>query len=445
MNSPTSATVAAPRRAFFDITFRMRMTCLALFLGSVALFLINIGEPKGYVFDEVYYVNAAKRLVEGTGNTNWEHPPLGKYIIGASIKVEGDRGLGWRLPSALFGGISLVGMYFWSWAVFRRERYAVWVALAALFSQIFFVLARTGILDMMMFAFLVFGLAAVCAAWDDSLPPRTVTRLILFAVLMFALCSAIKWLGFVPWIFLLAIIGIIRLMQRYGARLFRFPNPRPDQPNDWYTPALWQGVHFTRLLPLLTVVPFLIYFVTFIPIAFMPGMDHGLRGIIALQRDILYGHMSVPAGSEISSPWYSWPLTRVPIWFANYPEPGAPEIVRPVGYIPNPFIVWGGFLAVFYAFWRWWRTRSRASFHAWVWYGLLYLCWAVIPRRVMFVYYYFPAAMALTLALAYGFIQIEERRGWRWPKWLFLALAAVMFGVFYPVLSGMRVPASIIP
>ena len=421
------------------------MTCLALFLGGVTLFLINLGEPSGYSFDEVYYVNAAKRLIEGTGNTNWEHPPLGKYIIGASIKVEGDRGFGWRLPSALFGGVSLVGMFVWSWAVFRRERYALWVALLAAVSQISFVLARTAILDMMMFAFLVWGLAAVCAAWDDSLPPRTVTRLILFAMLMFALCSAVKWLGFVPWIFLLAAIGVIRLMQRFGARLFRLAARRRDQANDWYTPGLWQGVRFARLLPLLTVVPFLIYFATFIPIAVMPGYDHGLKGIIRLQQDILVGHMSVPAGSEISSPWYSWPLTRVPIWFANYRDPDNAAFTRAVGYIANPLVVWVGFLAVLYAFGSWWRRRDRESFHAWVWWALLYLCWAVIPRRVMFVYYYFPAAMALTLALAYIFLRFEQRTGWGWAKWVFLALATVVFGIFYPVLSAMRIPANVVP
>ncbi len=71
-----------------------------------------------YTSDEIYYVDTARRILQrifGVKSVNWweysgetnedymntEHPPLGKYIIGAAMLLCGDRPGCWRLPGAL--------------------------------------------------------------------------------------------------------------------------------------------------------------------------------------------------------------------------------------------------------------------------------------------------------------------------------------------------------
>src|SRR5262245_53901289 len=90
---------------------RVLWTCLALYAAAQILFLIQIGTPRGFSFDEFHYVPSAKQFLAHQQNQNWEHPPLGKMIMAVGIAVFGDRQLGWRFMSTVFGALTLVGMY----------------------------------------------------------------------------------------------------------------------------------------------------------------------------------------------------------------------------------------------------------------------------------------------------------------------------------------------
>ena len=126
-----------------EIRRRVRVTCLALYLLAQTLFLIRLSEPPSYVFDEFHYIPAAKMLLSRTQNRNWEHPPLGKYFIGAGMVLLGDEPLGWRFFSTVFGALTVVGMYLWALAIFREQRLALWVALVALVNQFLYVETRS--------------------------------------------------------------------------------------------------------------------------------------------------------------------------------------------------------------------------------------------------------------------------------------------------------------
>jgi len=76
------------------------------------------------VFDEVYYVNAA-RTIDGYPvpagqhyygapageDPNAEHPQLAKVLIAGSMRVFGDNYFGWRFPSLIFGSLALLLLY----------------------------------------------------------------------------------------------------------------------------------------------------------------------------------------------------------------------------------------------------------------------------------------------------------------------------------------------
>ena len=67
---------------------------------SFILRLVDLGRVKGFIFDEVYYVDGARDLlkygVEVTGQKPEfiVHPPLGKWLIGLGIQVFGDNSFG---------------------------------------------------------------------------------------------------------------------------------------------------------------------------------------------------------------------------------------------------------------------------------------------------------------------------------------------------------------
>jgi 4-amino-4-deoxy-L-arabinose transferase-like glycosyltransferase len=124
------------------------------------------------IFDEVYYVNAA-RVIDGinppannhyTSNPlgddpNAEHPQLVKLIIAGSIKLFGDGPLAWRLGSLIAGTLAIFGM----WALARAAGAGEWLAFGAgaLMSadNLMLVMGRIGTLDIYAVAAMVWAVA----------------------------------------------------------------------------------------------------------------------------------------------------------------------------------------------------------------------------------------------------------------------------------------------
>ena len=119
----------------------------ALSAGSLIARLLYLDKPYngtahkyGLVFDEQYYVNAA-RVILGIHPTagshyagaalyhdpNAEHPPLVKLLIATTMRIFGDNPNGWRVSAVIFGSLAILAMY---WLV-RSARGSAWLALAA--------------------------------------------------------------------------------------------------------------------------------------------------------------------------------------------------------------------------------------------------------------------------------------------------------------------------
>jgi 4-amino-4-deoxy-L-arabinose transferase-like glycosyltransferase len=123
---------------------------VAVTLASLAARLAWLGEPCRapcrsatdhiLVFDEAYYVNAA-RVIAGIRppagapyanaplgvDANSEHPQLAKLLIAGGIELFGDGPLAWRLPSVLLGTVAMLGMF----ALVRAAGGGPWLALGA--------------------------------------------------------------------------------------------------------------------------------------------------------------------------------------------------------------------------------------------------------------------------------------------------------------------------
>ena len=127
---------------------------------------------QGFVFDEKYYVNAARVIAGAPMNTtdtyaaaspggtdpNGEHPQLGKVLIAASIKVFGDNPIGWRMTAVIFGTAALLLLY---WVV-RCLGGSRWLALGATAiaaaDNLWLVHGRIAVLDIYCVPFMLAGL-----------------------------------------------------------------------------------------------------------------------------------------------------------------------------------------------------------------------------------------------------------------------------------------------
>jgi dolichyl-phosphate-mannose-protein mannosyltransferase len=154
----------------------------ALLLASTVARLAWLGEPCRspcrtpddhiLVFDETYYVNAARVIVgirppAGAPyadaplhvDPNSEHPPLAKLIMAGGIELFGDGPVAWRLPSVLLGTVAILGMF----ALARAAGGGPWVGLgaAALMASdnLLLVHGRIGTLDIYATAAMVWAAA----------------------------------------------------------------------------------------------------------------------------------------------------------------------------------------------------------------------------------------------------------------------------------------------
>ncbi len=399
----------------------------AVFVVSQGVFLWGIDQPRHLYFDEAPYVGAALATLQGQAPLNREHPPLAKGFIALGIRIFGDAPLGWRCASACFGSVALVGLYLWGLALFGDQRAALWAAAAALCNQVLFIQARTAMLDVFALAFTLWGMAAFTAAWMGRWPGRT-CALLAFAGVCFGLGGACKWSGFFP---LPLVIGLIawekihrrRQLARADAQSGAAPGPDP-----------WARVGAGRLALSLMGVPFLTYYATF----GLLGLSHlAPSAFLEAQRIIFHENSTVAHPHPYMSGWREWPLLHRGVWYLFQGGPG--DDTRPTAqailYLGNPLLLWGGLAAVATCLWGWIGRRRREALVISTAYFTFWLIWAFLPRRVSFAYYYLPAAMVLSLALAYAFYRTRLAR-WPWLRRVFLGAGVAVFCYFLPITSA---------
>jgi dolichyl-phosphate-mannose--protein O-mannosyl transferase len=168
-------------------------------IASFVLRIINLGLPKGFIFDEVYYVDGARDLlkygveVSGSNPEFIVHPPVGKWLIASGIKLFGDNEFGWRFASAVFGTLlillfaRLVHVLFYSPLLT-----ALGAALMAL-DGLLLVHSRTALLDLFLTFFTILGVFL----WHRNRH--------IWAGIAFGLAIGCKWSA----IYFVALIGLL--------------------------------------------------------------------------------------------------------------------------------------------------------------------------------------------------------------------------------------------
>lgn len=378
-----------------------KLICL-LFLTLTGLFLfsMNISNFEDTYFDEKHYIPAARKILEFESIPNKEHPPLVKFIHASSIKVLGDNPFGWRMPGVLFGVALVLAIFLIAHLLFNSLWYATLTALLTLFNQILFVQARIATLDIfmtcMMFWSFFFALKSLRNQKDSF-----------WCFGFFAgLAIACKWFALVPYLALLLVIWLCRFKRPKRIKLF-----------------------------LATIfLPSLIYLISFTPYFFFTNGIDNFSELLSLQLEMFQLQKSVGGSHPYQSEWWQWPLLNRPIWYSFVK---LSENFRGVFCIGNPLLFVAGALAIVINFYYLYRERCIRSFWICFLYSTLFFSWALIPRKISFFYYYFPASLLL------GFAIVNVLQKQNLPKWvgglLYLATATV-FIFFYPVLAGQSVP-----
>jgi dolichyl-phosphate-mannose-protein mannosyltransferase len=124
------------------------------------------------IFDEVYYVNAARRI-DGIAvphgqdyagdpagqDPNSEHPQLAKLVIAGAIRLFGDGPFAWRIGSLLFGSIALLGIFALARAAGASEWCALLAATLMAADNLLLVAGRIATLDIYVVTFMIWAAA----------------------------------------------------------------------------------------------------------------------------------------------------------------------------------------------------------------------------------------------------------------------------------------------
>ncbi len=444
---------------------RLRASSRAPIIGLVLVSLLSLGarslllgEPcqspchtandHTLVFDEAYYVNAA-RVIAGIHppqgdhydnsplgtDPNAEHPQGAKLIVAASIELFGDGPFAWRLGSLIFGSIALLGMY----ALVRSAGGGRWSALGAATlmacDNLLLVHGRIFTLDIYVVAMMIWGVAFY-------LQDRPV-----LAGVVLAIGFCFKLVG--P--YALGILGLLEL----GRLFVRWRDA--DSPPEWglrgvigrFVPAVFTSAGvFVGLLAIMGLIA-------------TPYADAEAKLITSgpfahIAHMFSYAAQQVsPNGPEgiASYPW-QWLVDLKPILYLRI-NPSLPgqdfHAIHPVAAfwgMPSPAIMALGMPALAFCLYRFLRRRRPGQsaedqqlamlavtwfLGTWVPFALL----SVIDQRTSYLYYMVVVMPGIYIAATYA-----AALGWRLGRtWLravigVWALGVVVAGVLmYPFVA----------
>ncbi len=388
-------------------------------------------------FDEIYHARTAYEHVENIPPYEITHPPLGKLILSIGIRLFGLVPFGWRCMGTLFGVLMLPAMY-----VFAKKMFGgtlVPTGCTAILAADFMHFAQTRIATIdtyeVLFILLMYGFFWGFWRADRSRRRSWLPPLALSGV-CFGLGAASKWTGFYAGAGL-ALLWLIDRVYR-GLDLCR-KGKKAEFIRETAGLAAWSLLFFV-------LVPAVIYYLSYWPYGTSQGLSGPgmlfskdyLRIVLDNQKYMLNYHSNVTATHPYSSVWWQWILDVRPILYYLHYFPDGTE--SSIAAWLNPMLCWAGLLAMLCMLYLAVFRLDRAALFILIGYLAQLLPW-VFVTRVVFEYHYFPSSVFLVLALGRVFRAVEL--GHRRPRRVILSFTAVtvaVFAVFYPALSGLRVP-----
>lgn len=400
------------------------------------------GFYNGTYFDEIYHARTAWEHAEGITNVyEWTHPPLGKIIISIGIHLFGMTPFGWRIMGTVFGILMLPLMYMLGKAIFRRSRYA---AIAAILMAVDFMhFSQTRIATIDVYAvFWIMGMYYFMLRYvhlDHSRAPLGKQLMWLgLSGLFFGLGAASKWTCLYAGVGL-AVIFFWTVVRRICQGVQRGRELTAGE----RAAMMGSGLRKLAITLLWCVLVFVCIPAVLYALSYIPYMDgpFDLQVVIKNQKDMLSYHSGLTDTHFFRSPWYQWPVIWKPMWY--YQNNYLPaDWMGSIAAFGNPAVWWMGTAAMIYLIWQ---VARKGSMSKNTWFILLgymsqYLPWILVPRS-MFIYHYFTSTPFFILATVMMLRRWEKTPAGRRGVYMYIGIAALLFVLFYPVLSGMPIPS----
>jgi len=390
---------------------------VAPILISIVAFLlrvINLGNPKGFVFDEVYYVNGAQDLlkygveVDGLKPEFVVHPPVGKWCIALGIKIFGDNEFGWRIMAAIAGTLIILIAARLAHELFYSPFLTAITAALLACDGLLLVHSRTALLDL----FLTLFILVAAYFWFR--------QQFWYASLFFGLALATKWSA----LYFIALFGLVTLL-----RLLRQENIK-DLPRT-----------MTMRILQFSVIPIAIYITSWIGwFVSERGWDrthssNPLTSLLYYHKQMLDFHTSlVEKHAYQANPW-SWLIMGRPTsFFFETPKGcGGSSCAQEVLALGTPVLWWSATIAVavLMGFWMWqFYHRVVDNKLTFILLGIIagYLPWFFFQKRTVFSFYAIVFEPFLILAIIYcAKIFIDRSKNPANTQVIILGFVAVVF------------------
>jgi predicted membrane-bound dolichyl-phosphate-mannose-protein mannosyltransferase len=370
------------------------------------------GWDLGLIFDEWYYVNAARNIIGRPmvfgyvgelavitssstpivttsyhtvtdvypnaakfADPNSEHPALAKLTVAFSALLLGENAVAYRLPSAIFGTLLLLFLYL-AVKKLATDQVAFYAATFLSFETLTFIHSRIFMLDIFMVSLMVLGLYLFLRGRYFA------------AGVAFGLSALSKEAGMIG----LAIALSFLILERISSGDRKIGQ----------TAKLAAKVMLGFALPVVLLS-------ASIAIWWKVGPSQQAQDIFALSS-VKVDHYNldgsyVDVGSSyaqfgsVCPPWL-WILNRNAIEYFNRVIAGG-LVVKYVGAM-NPLLAYIMLPAVAYSIWHYWNTRDRADLFGLVWWAWSYLVYYLLAftGRAMYLFYMLPVMGAISLMAA---------------------------------------------
>lgn len=382
---------------------RVKLTLLIILLLSLGLRLYRLNYPNAYVFDEVYHAFTAKEYLKGSKEAwewwvspptgvayEWTHPPLAKEVMSMSMFIfRSEDAWVWRLPGVLFGTLTILLVFKISRLLFKDDKVALTSAFIFSLDGLNFVQSRIGMNDIYL---VFFSLACLLFLLEKKF---------FISAIFFGLAFASKWSA----VYLLVVLFIL----------------------------LFKDKNLTKT-PIFLIAATGIYLLSYIPF-FVSG--HSFDQFKELQQQMWWYHTNLKAIHNYSSPWWSWPLNLVPVWyFVQYQTDKIANIFASGNSVA--FIL--GSAAILISILEYFKQKSKSLLLIILCFLVFWLPWSLSPR-IMFLYHFSPSVPFLSIALGYQISTLVKN------KTIFIGLLVAIsigFILIYPILTGVFLPKNLL-
>jgi dolichyl-phosphate-mannose-protein mannosyltransferase len=446
-------------------------------------------------FDEQYHGRTALEYLNQRRPYEDTHPPLGKALMALGILIFGMTPFGWRFMGVFFGVLIIPFMFAFGKRLFKKTEYAFIAAFLMAFDFMHFTQSRIATIDTFPVFFIILTFYFMYRFCEMSFI-NTDFRKMLLPLLLSGICwglgSASKWIALYafPGLVIIFFVNLYKKSQEVReAKLSKSLKKNKDEwaviqaKIDQFPVRAWQL--FGWCVVVFTVVPAILYFLSYIPIMFSKDLYFNFGWIIENQTGMYRYHSELQATHSYSSRWFEWPLMTKPMAY-NFGE-GLPDgQTQRLFAFGNPAVWWIGSLAaiactamaiaayirrvsttldhvpknmrgsmVFTTITRNALFKDEVRFVILIGLACEYLPWVISPRQLTFIYHFFASVPFIIFCIVYLIKLLREKVLEPMKEkdpgnnkfmilgnsliYAYLAIVAILFVMFYPIIAG--VPA----